>query len=166
MEAKLLVNGKEFPIEITDPELQKIVEYGKRTGYERVCKNDMYFAASSDGSLEETYDVGIAFDKKRFESANYYASKEVAENNIRADTLMRQLRRFAVRHRVEKPIWNSEKLNWSIFFDHDGNEIVALSSFWHQSMNVYFDSKETCEAAIDTFRDELLWYFAEYKDSL
>lgn len=38
MIAKLIVEGKEFPIEIQDPELQKMLAPPKKTGYERVDK--------------------------------------------------------------------------------------------------------------------------------
>ena len=36
MKAKLIVDGKEFPIEIQDLELQKLLTPQKKTGYERV----------------------------------------------------------------------------------------------------------------------------------
>lgn len=31
---------------------------------------------------------------------------------------------------------------------------------------IYFDSGEAAQLAIETFHDELIWYFTEYKDSL
>ena len=31
---------------------------------------------------------------------------------------------------------------------------------------IYFDLGETANAAIDEFRDELIWYFTEYKEGL
>lgn len=32
--------------------------------------------------------------------------------------------------------------------------------------SIYFDSEKTAKLALKTFRDELLWYYEEYKDSL
>ena len=32
--------------------------------------------------------------------------------------------------------------------------------------SVYFDSKENAQLAIDTFYNELIWYFTKYEDSL
>ena len=43
MKAKLIVEGKEFPIEIQDPELQKLLTPQKKTGYERIDKPNTYY---------------------------------------------------------------------------------------------------------------------------
>ena len=43
MKAKLIVEGKEFPIEIQDPELQKLLSSQKKTGYERVDAGQKYW---------------------------------------------------------------------------------------------------------------------------
>lgn len=43
MKAKLIAEGKEFPIEILDPELQKMLVPQKKTGYERVSERQMYW---------------------------------------------------------------------------------------------------------------------------
>ena len=31
---------------------------------------------------------------------------------------------------------------------------------------IYFDTESAVSLAIETFHDELIWYFTEYKDSL
>lgn len=49
MKAKLIVEGREFPIEINDPELQKLLKPKKKTGYERGNDCDTYFYVASDG---------------------------------------------------------------------------------------------------------------------
>lgn len=43
MIAKLIVEGKEFPIEIQDPELEKLLVPPKKTGYERVSSDGHFF---------------------------------------------------------------------------------------------------------------------------
>ena len=50
MKAKLIVEGKEFDIDILDPELQKLIT-PKRTGYERVKQHDDYWYVVSDGTV-------------------------------------------------------------------------------------------------------------------
>ena len=35
-----------------------------------------------------------------------------------------------------------------------------------ESFEIYFDSQETAGRVIEEFKDELTWYFTEYKDSL
>lgn len=43
MNAKLIVEGKEFDIKILNPALQKLVAPPKKTGYERVNIGDSFF---------------------------------------------------------------------------------------------------------------------------
>lgn len=102
-----------------------------------------------------------------YEVANYYSSFDVAYNNARADKLMRQLRRFAVEHREEELDWNSMQNKYYFYFDHD-DDIICIESYMSaQDFGaIYFDTDETAQLAIDTFHDELIWYFTEYKDSL
>ena len=107
-------------------------------------------------------------NKQSYEVANYYSDKTVAENNARADKLMRQLRRFAVEHREKEIDWNDwEKKKCKICFDYSEKELfVDHFSHLRDLFAIYFDSEETANLAIETFRDELVWYFTEYKDSL
>lgn len=167
MKAKLIIEDKEIEVEISKEEYKKIqITEEKKTGYERVPESDIYFYANSRGYVEseDYYDV----DNEYYESANYYSSKTVAENNARADRLMRQLRRFSVEHRKYGIDWHDINNNkYYIHFNFNTNEIdIGINNFLRDFGVIHFDSKETAQAAIDEFHDELIWYFKEYKDSL
>ena len=169
MKAKLIIEDKEIEIEIPEEEYKKLQpSEEKKTGYERVPESDIYFYANSRGYVETGCEDGYDIDNEYYESADYYSSETVAENNARADKLMRQLRRFSVEHRecgVNLNDTNTEK--YYICYDYEGNELEATFTFVARVFGViYFDSEETTQAAIDEFRDELMWYFTEYKDSL
>ena len=169
MKAKLIIEGKEIEIEISEEEYKKIqLSEEKKTGYERVPKSSDYFYVSYndkvDATVEDCYDV----DNECYESANYYSDKTVAENNARADKLMRQLRRFSVEHRECGVNFNNTNTKkYYIYYGYQSKEFeihdVLITKVFG---TIYFDSKETANAAIDEFRDELIWYFTEYKDSL
>lgn len=169
MKAKLLIDGKEIEVEISEEEYKKIQPIEeKKTGYERVPKPSVYFYVSYndkvDTTIEDCYDV----DNECYESANYYSSETIAENNARADKLMRQLRRFSVEHREHGVDFNSAKTEKHyIYYNYDYNELRTTYMFYAKHFGViHFDSEETAQAAIDEFHDELIWYFTEYKDSL
>ena len=169
MKAKLIIEGKEIEIEISEEEYKKLQPpEEKKTGYERVPESDVYFYTYPSGCVETTCETCYDIDDECYESANYYSDKTVAENNTRADKLMRQLRRFAVEHRehgVNLNDINTEK--YYICYDYEGNELGTTFTFVARVFGViYFDSEETTQAAIDEFHDELIWYFTEYKDSL
>ena len=170
MKAKLILNGKEFEVELTDEEAKKFEQGTSKTGYERAKYMDNFSAVDVWGNVASNYveDDGCGNTGDRFyENVNYYTSYEVAENNARADKLMRQLRRFAVEHRKEALDWNAYNNKYTIQFDYDEGELSI--DYWvscREFGTLYFDSVETAKLAIDTFRDELVWYFTEYKDSL
>ena len=169
MKAKLIIEDKEIEIEISEEEYKKLQpSEEKKTGYERVPKLDIYFYGTPNGCVDTTSEDCYDIDNECYESANYYSSETVAKNNTRADKLMRQLRRFAVEHRECGVDFDStETAKHYIYYDCVRDELRTTYTFYAGVFGViYFDSEETAQAAIDEFRDELIWYFTEYKDSL
>ena len=169
MKAKLIIEGKEIEIEISEEEYKKLQpSEEKKTGYERVPKPDIYFYVTPSGGVDTTLEDCYDIDDECYESANYYSSEIVAENNARADKLMRQLRRFSVEHRERGVNFNDiNTKQYCIYYDYGNNTLGTAFTLCARVFGViYFDSEETAQAAIDEFRDELIWYFTEYKDSL
>ena len=169
MKAKLIIENKEIEIEISEEEYKKLqLSEEKITGYERVPESDIYYYAHSGGYVGTASEDYCNIDNEYYELANYYSDKTVAENNARADKLMRQLRRFSVEHREHGVDFNStETAKHYIYYDCIHDELDITFTFFARVFGmVYFDSEETAQAAIDEFRDELIWYFTEYKDSL
>ena len=169
MKAKLIVEGKEFPIEIQDPELQKLLTSQKKTGYERVGAGQTYWLQDVNGKVcWDTESVCFIGDNNDYNSANYYSDETIAKNNSRADKLMRQLRRFAVEHRKSKIDWNDESQDKYYIYNETNTDNLEID-YCHITRyfsGIYFDTQEAAKLAIDTFHDELVWYFTEYKDSL
>lgn len=164
MKAKLTIDGKEFEVEISEEQAKALTETKKRTGYERREKGEIYYVEGDDSAI---YCCEGRFSDKHYEDANYYSDKTVAENNARADKLYRQLRRFAVEHREFDNNWDGRRDHSFITFDTDASEIIIdYNDVYKGFSTIYFDSKKAAQLAIDTFKNELLWYFTEYKDSL
>lgn len=166
MLAKLVVEGKEFDIEILDPKLQELITPKKKTGYEPVGKNEYYWIVNDQSKLGYVQECIDDEDALFYSTANYYESEFVAAQNARADILMRQLRRFAVEHRVNSLNWdNSTQAKWMIYHSSDGLGVCESDNIPCYG-TIYFDRITDADAAIETFHDELIWYFTEYKDSL
>lgn len=165
MKAKLIVNGKELEVEISEEELKKFEEKQKKTGYERV-EDGQVFYYDIDGTSASDRDVYGDSDRDgAYIAANYYSDEIIAENNIRADKLMRQLRRLAAERRKEAIDYKEGV--YEILYDQEYNRLSVEPITWTKFFGaIPFDTKETALLAIDTFRDELIWYFTEYKDSL
>lgn len=169
MKAKLIVDDKEFDIEITDPRVHEFVSKpGIYTGYERVYHHNTYYLVSETGKVCGNKD-GFGYDTLCYDIANYYSDKTVAENNARADKLMRQLRRFAVKHREFKDNSHKEFKDdcWAIAYN---DTTGGLSPIKVEGIPIFglpwFNSERAVNKAIRDFHKELIWYFTEYKDSL
>ena len=170
MKAKLLIEDKEIEVEISKKELNKLKQNQvKKTGYERVEERCNYYYDCLKGRINCTTDFRNKYDIELFNDANYYSDETVANNNMRADKLMRQLRRFAVEHRKKELDWeNLFKKKWTICYNYSLVEGLITQEFSsiRNIFGIYFDSKETVELAIKEFHSELIWYFTEYKDRL
>lgn len=170
VDAKLMINGKELKtqIEIDEGVLESVQSKEKvDRGYGEKMAYSPYSYVDNVGSVKTDPDMGWEIDYLRFATANYYSSKEVARNNARADKLMRQLRRFAVENRKDKIDWNDgEKHKYNICYSYPTQEIFVDFKSNCRNFEIYFDSCGVAERAIEEFKDELIWYFTEYKDSL
>ena len=165
--AKLIIDGKEIEVQINEEDLKKLTATDKTTGYERVRYGSTYYIDSYsevDAFEEEDY----KFDEKAYKSGNYYSDSDVANNNVRADNLMRQLRRFAAENRKEYIDWeNKNQDKYYLRYEYLNKKIyIGLIQSFRDFGQIYFDTEETAKLAVKTFRDELLWYFTEYRDSL
>ena len=165
--AKLIIDGKEIDVLISEETLEKLTN--KRiTGYERVRSGSTYYTDSC--GVVKTFTKCASdsnFDKAVYEIGNYYSDPDVATNNICADNLMRQLRRFAVENRKTDIDWNGKQYKYYLYYDHLHKIIdIGATTCWRNFGQIYFDTKETAISAIEIFEDELLWYFTEYRDSL
>lgn len=165
--AKLIIDSKEIEVEITQEQLDKLCQKKKKTGYERVETKQTYYVVFGDSSVESVTESCGTFEDSHYIAANYYSDKTVAENNARADRLMRQLRRFAVEHREKELDWSDKKqMKYSISYGSMLKLGIAYTEIVKRFGGIYFDTEASAQLAIDTFKDELLWYFTEYKDSL
>ena len=96
-----------------------------------------------------------------YKQANYFSTKEKAEEINFKQTLFRKLQRFSDENGGNEIDWkdpNQEK--WMIRFDHRVEELcVGLNNYIRNFGQVYFISEEIAEKAIELFRDELIKYF-------
>ena len=161
---KVIVDDVELEVSVSEEELAKLTEKQKKTGYERATRERSYYTVIGTGVIDFEADYCLQKDNNRYEIANYYTDKTLAENNARADKLMRQLRRFAAEN-CEEVEWDRIKMHYTISYLQHTNELTT--NFFQSRKDfgaIYFDTQENAEKAIDTFKDELIWYFTEYRD--
>lgn len=169
MKAKLTIGNKEIEVEISKEEVKKLGEVDKKpnqTGYERGYWDDEFWYVDECGEICNTTDDYDSIGPDEYNAANYYSDKTVAENNARADTLMRKLRRLAAEHRQNAIDYKNDKW-YELYYDYTDLSIKVCGFSFEKCFGaICFDLHKTAELAIEYYKDELIWYFTEYKDSL
>ena len=167
MQVELKANGKTVQVEMTEEQAKilGLAEERSRTGYERV--EETYYLVDVDDEITNMKHNG-QLDRDCYDVGNYYSNKTIAENNTRADRLLRQLRQWQALNdkSISEKDWNDEsKKKWFIIYSSE--EMYAEYYYIMRLPNtIYFTTKEKAEEAIEVFRDELLWYFTEYVQRL
>lgn len=171
MKVTINANGKTVQVEITEEQLKELglIEERSRTGYERVKKGDVYYfnITRSETVAEEECDRRI--DEGRYDTGNYYSDKTIAENNARADRLLRQLRRWQAANdrAISAKDWkDGTSCFYNIRYNYWLDMPYVNMDNYRGLNNVYFTSEEKAEEAIKIFRNELNWYFTEYQQRL
>lgn len=173
MKVELKVNDKSVQVEMTEEQAKilGLVEERSRTGYERVDEDDSYFVDDTINDGHEVIGGGETLvNDLYYNNGNYYNDKTIAENNARADRLLRRLRQWQAQNdrAVTKKDWgNSLARKFRIKYNHFDDKLMMVGEEYFQDVNViYFSSMEKADEAIEQFKDELLWYFTEYVQRL
>lgn len=109
MKVELKVNGKTVQVEIPEEQLKElgVIKERSRTGYERVKKGEMYYLIDTEyNSMLKITEFNNQEDEQCYNTGNYYNDKVIAENNARADKLLRCLRQWQAQN--DKPISMSD----------------------------------------------------------
>lgn len=155
--AKLIIDGKEIEVQISDKQVEELTAPKRITGFERA---DNYFYIDSEGDVASGYGDGNISSNYRYKVANYYTNRRLAEWCKRSDTLTCRMRRWAAEHNTE-PVnlddgyFNSE---WCIAWDIRTKKVEPYNYCTAiEYGEIYFNTKEIAKAAIEEFGDEIKW---------
>lgn len=156
------LNGKLFNIDNSfdfTSEYEEYIEPKPLTGWERVDGKMYNVIVVND--LGESMECGQSKDYMYYKQANYFSTKEKAEEINFKQRLFRKLQRFSDENGGNEIDWNNEiKMKWGIWYNHKYEELASCPYVYGQAFGqVYFISEEVAEKAIELFRDELIKYF-------
>lgn len=129
------------------------------TGWERV-EGDSYETIASTGTVD-TVDFGYCMDVERYEIANYFSTKEKAEEINFKQTLFRKLQRFSDENGGNEIDWNNfEEPKFRIGYSLADKDLITIHVYTIKSQGcVYFTSEKNAKKAIELFYDDLIKYF-------
>lgn len=139
---------------------EEYIEPKRLTGWEHSRYKGSYFYIHSNGVSWDT-DTYNNFDKKRIDNANYFSTKEKAEEINFKQTLFRKLQRFSDENGGNEIDWlNINQPKFFITYSYDFKKLNLFRLHTDADFGqVYFISEEVAEEAIELFRDELIKYF-------
>ena len=121
------LNGKLFNIDNSfdfTSEYEEYIEPKPLTGWERV-EGDSYETITSNGALNAV-DFGYYMDVEHYKQANYFSTKEKAEEIIFKQTLFRKLQRFSDENGGNEIDWeNTNQKKYCILYCHSFKELQS-----------------------------------------
>lgn len=171
MQVELKVNDKTVQVEMTVKQLKELgLVEEQPTGYERVKKGEMYYLVDIYNNIMRVTEYNDQGDKQSYSTGNYYSDKIIAENNARADRLLRCLRRWQAANDKAISIsdWKNDQIDKYCITYGYGDEKLYVDHYYSIRLpnTIHFTTKEKAEEAIEVFKDELIWYFTEYVQRL
>lgn len=124
--------------------------------YTRVDNGERYYIINTQAGVENFKKFTDYGDNKQFNSLNYFNNRNYAEYVAFKETLMRKLDKFAWEHNAKAINWDDKSIKYYIIFDNYEKKLDIYVSYYSQSNNIYFTSKEIAEKAIEEFKDDLM----------
>ena len=167
---QLMVNGKPIyiPIQLSEEQLKQLTaavnldEY--LTGWEepQIGQMGYYENEFNDVVGFEITEDNIDFAQRLYENDNFFSTEETAQNTIRADSILRRLRHYAISHRATESVMADGGYTITYNYQNQCLEIGATGQ-WLALGDMVFDTEEIARKAMNKYAAELIWYFTEGK---
>lgn len=144
---------------------KQLNEPKKTTGWEKPNGGHVYWYIGHRGEARESIWYNDSIDHERYAHGNCFASKELAENIARYQSLDLRIRR-RIAEICEPVNWRSGTWNFDIVYLHPESKLIVGEVKHAQSATWCCDTKEHALQIIEEFKDELIWYFTEFKDRM
>lgn len=159
---KLIIDGKEIEAQVNEEDL-KSLENAKN--FHRQSKNKPYFFFDGFLNLRSEFEELVGLNEERYKTGNYFLTNKECENAARVVSLWLKMKRFANEYNKEN-LKLTDDCQEKYFIAYDfASEVLRIDwrYHWQDTFQIYFDSQETAQKAINKFHDELMWYFTEYE---
>lgn len=169
---QISIYGREIdiPIELTTDQINSICAAAtsntRVTGWEKPEEGMSAYYENALGQVQsfEINDSSKAQLETLYVGANCFSNETLANNMARGDRLIRELRRFAIKHRT-KPV--DHEVGYTIGYNHTNNCLeIGVSGNWTAFGDVIFETEALAREAMNIYASELIWYFTELRDTL
>lgn len=160
--------GQPIVVDIPDETLKKIADsQKKKTGWEKPNDSDTFYLIDEDYRVKSYgFLKGGRSSERCYHVGNCFTSFKFAETIARYQSLDLRIRR-RIAEICEPVDWNDNStIKFFVYFNHHFRHLAVDNSFCHHCGGWYCDTEEHAEQIINEFREELMWYFTEFKDRM
>ena len=156
----IVINGKKA--ELTEEQLKQLgIEIGKDKR-RRAEENAVYYFTTDTGKVGVGREYLMDVDNIRYDTHNYFKTKEEAEEYAEVLEIKRQLMKFADEHNGEIDWKDSQTLKWHLCCDELTETIMISYTHYKKAETIYFSSRELARQAIDTIGKENIIKYLTY----
>lgn len=157
--AKLIIDGKEYDISLTNEQMSEVTRFKRKTGFERMTDGKCFWIVDSFGKLTEYVEALEGYEIKEYNIANYYSDRSLADWCNRFDTLNRRMRRWAAEYNSKPIDWqDTEQDKWYVGYNTVTNKLDINCTYKFCVVGiVYFDSYGIAVDACNEFGNEIKW---------
>lgn len=164
MRTQLYIDGELRTVDIEGGRITTVNEEPTqpKTGWERLELMQRYYMTNGE-SQPETYHPE---DAERYENADYFNSSTLAADVARAQTIWRRLLRWkAENDSTEDVPFGRENNRYVILYENTFGVTFGVKDKLeaNEAFSIYFLSENSASKAVETFHDDLLWLFTEFK---
>lgn len=167
-DVKIIIDGKEYTAQMSDEQVKEIAQQERtRTGYERVKLGERFYTSAHEPCHSpQVEERKLSTRNALFERGDYVNDEQLFYDRDRARVLHDRLEQWQALN--DEPVdWGNNKPKYHIQFDYQQKEICMSGACYTRDEGVvYFTTFEKAQEAIEVFRDELMWYFTEYRSRL
>ena len=157
--------GQPIVVDIPDETLKKIADsQKKKTGWEKPNHDTGYYCIDSQNDVMRSKWDDCLKDENRAYHGNCFTSKELAENIARYQSLDLRIRRRIAE--ICEPVIRGIEWRYNIEYNYEDEHCIVHSSAKFAPSHWYCDTRAHAEQIINEFREELMWYFTEFKDRM
>ena len=167
MKIKAGYKGKTIEIEIPDEKLEELVKEQKKTGWEKPNLGDDYWYINAENCICRGIWGDSSIDNARYDSGNCFTSEILAANVSAYKSLDSRIRR-RIAEICEPVNWLDTRTPvYLIMFDSTTRKLQPVHTIQYiHSIGWWIDTQKHAEQIIEEFKDELTWYFTEFKDRM
>lgn len=160
MKAKLIMNEKEYEVDVTEQQIKEIEKTSKKRW--RAHKGDIYWHAGTDGKTYVSFEYYREYDDFNYLIGNYFKTEEEAKEHKKKLIYQQQYRDYVNEHNKCEFDWkNQHQFKYYAYYNNlSCIEISYAFLFKHQGV-IYATSRQIIEDFIkeigeDNFKKYIL----------